>query len=329
MTKRAAIFGSHGFVGRHFARRLSNDGWELTLVDNLSTRGDWSAAALPRNWEFSKSNLRDWLVARTPDKYDLIIHCAAVVGGRLKIDGDPLAVATDLAIDSDFFSWIIKAKRKPLVVYFSSSAVYPIELQTREKHVALAECYVNFYGNRIGMPDQTYGWSKLSGEFLAQKAVHDYGADVKIYRPFSGYGEDQSLDYPFPSIIRRVVAGENPIKIWGSGDQVRDFIHVDDIVECVLQTMETLPAGDPLNIGSGIPTSFTELTAIACKRHYLTGKVVYNAESAPIFSFDMSKPEGVFWRVADIYKMRRLYEPRIALEEGIDRVAMRLTKHKK
>ena len=106
-----------------------------------------------------------------------MIHCAAIVGGRLKIEGDPLAVATDLSIDAEFFNWVVKAKPKQ-VIYFSSSAVYPIELQTRKFGVALNESMVHFNGNRIGVPDCTYGFAKLAGEFLAKQAIEKYGANI-------------------------------------------------------------------------------------------------------------------------------------------------------
>ena len=81
------------------------------------------------------------------------------------------------------------------------------------------------------------------------------------YRPFSGYGEDQSFDYPFPSLIRRVLNKEAPITIWGSGDQCRDFIHIDDIVEAVMQTKDVLKPGEVLNLGSGVSDEFLFVSA--------------------------------------------------------------------
>lgn len=331
--KRILILGGCGFVGRHFANRFMRDFWHVTVVDDMSAGIEpieWGFIE-PRGYAwwgehdefvFHRGDLRGdtgWLNrCELQQPFDLVIHCAAIVGGRLKIEGDPLAVATDLAIDSDFFNWCVKAKPKK-IIYFSSSAVYPIELQTRHNHVALAEQFTHFDCSRIGRPDLTYGWAKLTGEYLAKQAVEKYGLDVLVYRPFSGYGEDQSLDYPFPSIIRRVVEGADPITIWGSGDQVRDFIHIDDIVECVLQTMNELEPGEVLNLGSGVPISFRQLAAIA---HTEVGPPTSSCNIVT----DTSKPEGVFWRVADTYKMSQFYSPKVSLEEGIRRVAAHLTK---
>jgi nucleoside-diphosphate-sugar epimerase len=313
---KVCISGCLGFVGRHFVMRLRDEGHEIHGCDDLS------AGKPPLEWleqpqgfkNLFYGDLRNYVLVQHVDEFDLIIHCAAVVGGRLKIDGDPLAVATDLAIDSDFFNWVARGKRKKKVVYFSSSAVYPVELQTRKTHCALAEGLVDLADpelTRFSLPDQTYGWSKFSGEYLAQYAAYKYGVDVVIYRPFGGYGGDQTMDYPFPSIIKRVIDKENPVTVWGSGEQVRDFIHIDDVVEGVLSTMDKLGPGQVLNLGTGIPTSFRDLARGACR---ILG------HKAPVVN-DPDKPEGVFYRVSDTYKMEKMFQPKIDLERGILRVA--------
>jgi len=325
--KRVLITGAAGFVGRAFTRRLVRDGWEVIALDNMSAGEPlhkWHDPVVPHFVRFRRMlDVRDGVAAMEhPDDYNLIVHCAAVVGGRLKIDGDPLAVATDLAIDSDFFNWVVKAKNKPKVIYFSSSAVYPVELQQRLQYIKLAESLVTQGATKFGRPDVTYGWAKLTGEYLAHLAVKQYGADVLIYRPFSGYGEDQSFDYPFPSIIRRVVNRENPVAIWGSGEQCRDFIHIDDIVEAVMQTKDVLKPGDTLNLGTGIATSFTNLAVTAST--LLCPELSYVGLHHREVVCDTSKPEGVFYRVADTYKLSQFYKPKIILEEGIKRVAKHL-----
>ena len=321
---RILITGGAGFVGRAFAKRLLDDGYTVTIVDNMYSgvpREDW----MFQPNDISKLQLmigdcRSFFNSAPPgslwsaSRFDLIIHCAAIVGGRIKIEDDPLEVAIDLAIDAEFFRWVTQAKPSPKVVYFSSSAVYPLELQTREKHVALSEAFVDLNQNRWSKPDMTYGFTKFAGEYLAKFAREKYGLDVAIYRPFGGYGEDQDAKtYPFPAIIKRVVDGENPVMVWGSGDQERDFIHVDDIVECVLQTYPKL-YGKVLNLGTGIPTSFfylAELAAADMATRMGTGEA--SIRNDPL------KPEGVFSRVADIHEMSKLYTPKITLAEGVKR----------
>lgn len=308
---RVAVTGGAGFVGRHFVKRLLDADHEVISIDSSLNPDAWNLGERVKmgQYRYHVSDLRSFVTIFPVDDYDLIIHCAAVVGGRQKIDGDPLAVATNLAIDADFWNWIVRGKKKKRVVYFSSSAVYPTELQERNRHCALAEGLVDLNAKRFGVPDQTYGFAKFAGELLAKQAVERYGVEAVIYRPFSGYGEGQSLDYPFPSIIQRVKNRENPITIWGSGDQERDFIHIDDVVEAVLATYDKLPPGATLNLGTGIATSFKELAANACLM----------ADHEVRIERDLTKPEGVFSRVADVHAMKQWYKPKISLVEGIRR----------
>jgi|HubBroStandDraft_4_1064222.scaffolds.fasta_scaffold00027_66 UDP-glucose 4-epimerase len=323
------LTGGLGFIGRAFAKRLLDAGHIVTIVDNMYSGVelvDWmfkpnaydpQTRSVP-NLQLMIGDCRSFFASAPPgslwsaSRFDLIIHCAAIVGGRIKIEDDPLEVATDLSIDSEFFRWVTKANPSPKVVYFSSSAVYPLELQTREKHVALAEAFVDLNQNRWSKPDQTYGFVKFAGEYLAKFAHEKYGLDVAIYRPFGGYGEDQSLHYPFPSIIKRVADGENPVMVWGSGYQERDFIHVDDIVEAVLTTYDKL-SGKVLNLGTGIPISFFKLAELVVD-NWRTSMM-----DSPSVRNDPLKPGGVFSRVADVHEMHKFYKHKIHLPVGIKR----------
>ena len=282
------ITGHRGFVGKHFTKYYRDKGHEVFGVD--------ITADTPRD-------ARDFF--RKDDiQWDLVIHLAAVVGGRATIEGNPLSVAVDLSIDAEMWQWAIRTKQKR-VVYFSSSAAYPIELQTREDHVSLAEHMIDL--NNLRNPDLTYGWSKLTGEYLAQFAAAE-GVKTHIFRPFSGYGEDQALDYPFPSFIRRGKLKEDPFDVWGDGMQTRDFVHIDDIVETVNAAIEQ-DCRDPLNIGTGRPTSFLDLAVMVAKE----------ANYRPTILPHPEKPTGVFWRVADPTLSFQVWQPRITLEEGIRR----------
>lgn len=307
------VTGGCGFVGRRFVRRLAEQNHTIMVVDNLST------GRHPENWmfphqgkvQFHYADVRSFIRGLDPSQFDLVIHCAAVVGGRLTIENDPLAVATDLSIDAELFNWIVRGRTRPHLIYFSSSAVYPVELQVERCHCALAEGLVTFDNTRIGLPDMTYGFAKLAGEYLARFAQEQYDLPVTIYRPFSGYGEDQDLSYPLPALVKRVVDGENPVTVWGSGNQVRDWIFIEDIVSCVLATWKM---GGVFNIGSGEGVPFTKLIeAIAAT----AGRKV---EIEP----DLTRPEGVFHRVCDPYKVEQHFKPQVPLCMGLKKVAAAL-----
>jgi nucleoside-diphosphate-sugar epimerase len=283
------ITGHLGFVGRSFLNHF-NDRHDITGID-LKEGND----------------CRDFFKEST-QKFDLIIHLAAIVGGRETIENEPLSVATDLSIDSEFFNWVIKTKQ-PRVVYFSSSAAYPVHLQSPELEYRLKESDINL--NDIRLPDYTYGWSKLTGEYLA-KFVREQGTKVYVFRPFSGYGVDQDLTYPFPSFIDRIKRKVSEFEIWGDGTQVRDFIHMEDIVEAVMTVVNNDIQVDALNLGSGIATPFNTLA----EKMFDISK--WRPEEG--IKHLLNKPIGVSYRVCDPTLMLSLYKPKYTLEERIEQI---------
>ena len=314
------ITGGCGFVGRRFAARLlAADDNDVLIIDNMQNGipvEDWLfKPKYPERLVVRQGDCRTYfrMYKFLPHMFDLVIHCAAIVGGRMNIDGDPLAVATNLSIDSELFHWVTREKDfKPKLVYFSSSAVYPLEMQTKEWHISLSESAVMFSGGYFAKPDKTYGFTKLAGEYLADFAAREYGLDVRVFRPFGGYGEDQDMNYPFPSIIRRIVEGENPVIVWGSGKQERDFIYIEDVVSVVLDTLYLKPG--TLNVGTGRVMNFSSLAMLACQLLDVPPNIRVVA--------DTSKPEGVYSRVANTAKLRQFWKnPFTPLEEGIRKVA--------
>jgi nucleoside-diphosphate-sugar epimerase len=278
------ITGDAGFVGGYFHKALN--GHDITGVD------------IKNGIDARK------FFATDETHFDLVVHLAAIVGGRATIEGEPLSVAVDLAIDSELFQWALRT-RPGRIIYYSSSAAYPIKLQDYGSTHHLTESDIDL--NNIQSPDYTYGWAKLTGEMLASYAERE-GLRVHIFRPFSGYGEDQSLDYPFPSFIKRGVEKANPFKIWGSGNQVRDFIHMEDVVAATLEAVQQDIQG-PVNLGLGRVTSFNDLATL----------VANECGYSPEFERIIGAPEGVQYRVCDPTKMLSFYTPKISLEEGIAR----------
>ncbi len=335
------ITGGCGFVGRHLIARLLRDRRSLWVVDNLST-GRHPDTWVPRGFE-KKSAEGNVIVYDGPDgrrmtfiladavkvfsdelglsgrkpeiplpEFGDIIHLASIVGGRMVIEGDPMAVALDLAIDALFFRWAVANKgRIGRVLYASSSAAYPVLLQGDQNAVKLKEEHIEFAG-KLGQPDMTYGWSKLTGEYLSTLASSKYGLHVACVRPFSGYGEDQDLSYPVPAIALRIAKRENPLTIWGTGKQGRDFVHIDDCVEAMLAILDRVSDGRGINIGSGVLTTFIELAALMAE---MEG---YRPAIKPL----VDKPEGVKSRYCDPLVLNTVigWKPSISLKDGMGRV---------
>lgn len=300
----ALVTGSAGFVGRHMVAALARAGWKVFGCDVVSPHPPPSVR--------EGVHVLGWMDCRkvfaAPERYDLIVHCAATVGGRATIEGAPLATAVNLGLDAEMFGYAARTKPRR-VIYFSSSAVYPVEMQCVEQAPGfgyrLHEDDVDLAHPRL--PDQVYGWAKLTGELLAERA-REQGVPVTVLRPFSGYGADQALDYPFPSFIDRAVRRVDPFPIWGSGRQVRDWVHIDDITATVMRAIEWGWDG-PTNIGWGEPTNFLELARM----------VTTQAGYAPEIVTEPDAPSGVSYRVADPTRMYKLRAPLIPLAEGVAR----------
>lgn len=278
------VTGSAGFIGRR-------------LTAGLEARGE----------NVYRCDLKDGHDCRalfaTDEHFDLVFHCAATVGGREGIDyNSALLGANNFQLDGALFEWALRTK-PGRVVFFSSAASYPIALQ--QKAIKLHESHIRF--DEVGAPDESYGWAKLMGEMVAQR-VRRAGVPVTIVRPFSSYDYDQDDCYPFPEFIKRAKRGDDPFVVWGDGSQVRDFIHIDDLVAAILTLAEKGIDG-PVNLGTGVPTSMDELAEIAMKAA---------SYKAPIKHLT-DKPIGVNYRVSDNKELLKHYRPQITIEEGVRR----------
>lgn len=141
----------------------------------------------------------------------------------------------------------------------------------------------------------------MVGEYLAS-----FVDNVYVFRPFSGYGKDQDLSYPFPMYVKRALERDNPFEVWGSGKQTRDFIHIKDIVDAVMTSLENPPNG-PVNLGTGVSTSFIELAKMSMNAVGYSGEIVTRPD----------KPVGCMHRVSNNSKLLSFYIPKISLERGI------------
>ena len=276
---RVLITGNEGFVGKYFHKRLGPD-HNVTGIDIKSD-----------------IDCRDFF-KKDESQYDLVIHLAAIVGGRESIEGRPMAVADNFSIDSEFFQWCLKTKPKK-IVYFSSSAAYPTHYQQGSEAKRLQEWMIT--PSAPHSPDMTYGMAKVIGEYLAS-----FVENVHIFRPFSGYSYLQDSTYPFPMYIKRAVKKSDPFEVWGPGTQTRDFIHIEDIVSAVLTAVEEGITG-PINLGTGRSTSFLELAKMCMDEVGYKGQILTRPD----------KPVGCMHRVSDNTKLLSFYTPKITLEAGI------------
>lgn len=296
---KALVTGSAGFVGRHMMAALRSRGWDVTGRDLVD-----------------EHDALDYF-ARVRQGVDLLVHAAASQPHRAAIDGDQTHMIRNLRLDAAAFDWAIRTGTR--VLYLSSSAVYPVGLQAGWAPYRLVEedadpgrpvttALLEAMGRSTPLwPDAAYGWVKLTGEKMA--AAASAHIPVHLVRPFSGYGEDQDERFPFGAFVVRARRREDPFVIWGDGTQVRDWVHIDDVVAGALAVVEK-DVREPVNLCTGVGTSMRELVEMICR----------HAGYDPDIKLLPDKPTGVAYRVGDPTRMSRYHTPRVSLAEGVARV---------
>jgi GDP-L-fucose synthase len=137
---------------------------------------------------------------------------------------------------------------------------------------------------------------------------------IALVRPTAVYGRwdefDPRTSHVIPALIRRAVAKENPFEVWGTGDEVRDFLHVTDMVRGSLLLLANHAVCDPVNIGYGRTVRVREVVDIILRAAGHRGARVV---------FDASKPTAIPVRSVDTTKARQLlgFEPSVSLEDGL------------
>jgi UDP-glucose 4-epimerase len=206
------------------------------------------------------------------------------------------------------------------LVYVSSSMVFEraTEFPTTEEH--LDACLP---------PRSAYGFSKLAGETYC-RALHDeHGLSFTICRPFNAYGpgefpdDEPGIAHAVPDLIRKVLSGQRPLEIFGSGEQTRTLTHVDDIAEGIVAAMSH-PAGEneDFNISASEERSVAEIARIvweACGED----PAGFEVRHRPAFEIDVQR------RWPSVEKARRLlgWEAKIPLREGIAATVEWLREH--
>lgn len=246
------------------------------MVRELSSRG-WDVFG----WDLAHGHDCLGVFRHDETRYDLVVHAAAVEPHRAAIDEKPATLLRNQLLDAAMFDWAVRTGQRR-VLYLSSCAALD------------------------AFPDD-YGWLKRTGERMAQQA-RSAGVPVTVVRPYSGYGEDQSENFPFRAFVERARRREDPFVIWGDGQQVRDWIHIGDVIAGALAVVDS-GTKDPVSLCTGVGTSMLDLARMAC------AQVGYEPE----FQFRADKPAGVAHRVGDPTGLRKFYTPAVTLDQGVKR----------
>lgn len=307
---RVLVTGGASFIGSHLVDALVERGAKVRVVDNLSSgRLDNIRSHVDaRLVDFTHGDLNDPdVMASAVREIDLVFHLAADHGGRGYVDLHQVACATNLALDGTLFK-AAHAAGVQKVVYASSGCVYPNHLQTNPGEILyLTE-------DMVGPPydaDNLYGWAKLMGEMTLRAYAAETGMKAANCRYFTVYGNRGHENHAVIAMIARAFVKQDPYVVWGTGEQIRNWTHVSDIVAGTILAAEKIDDGTAVNLGT-----MERTRVIEAAREVLR----YTGHQARI-ELHPEMPTGPLNRVADNSLAKELlgWEPKVAFMDGLHR----------
>lgn len=306
------VTGGASFIGSHLVDALVARGAAVRVVDDLSSgRRDHLAAALATGRvELRTADLLEpGVVQEAVRDVAVVFHLAADHGGRGYVDLHQAGPAGNLALDGLVFRAAYRAGVER-VVYASSGCVYPNHLQTNpDQELYLTEELVRPPYDA----DNVYGYAKLMGELTLAAYAREHGLKAASCRYFTVYGPRAKENHAVVAMIARALARQDPFEVWGTGEQIRNWTYVDDIVAGTLCAAERIVDGSAVNLGTMERIRVRDAAAAICALF----------DHRPAFRLRPDMPTGPLNRVADNRRAKRLFgwEPRVAFAEGIRRTS--------
>jgi len=276
---RALITGGAGFIGSHLAERLLATGHQVTALDNLSTGclDNLTEALKSPNFEFVFDDVRNSETVHVlVEKCDLVFHLAAAVGVQLIVDQPVHTIETNIHGSEVVLAVANKFRKKILIA--STSEVYG-----KSDNVPFREDDDTVLGS-TRFSRWSYACSKAIDEFLGLAYYEQYGLPVVVARFFNTVGPRQTGQYGMviPRFVERALRDE-PLLIYGTGEQSRCFGYVGDVIDCVIALMcAENAAGRVYNIGntqeisiSGLADKIIEMTGSGSEKKYLSYEEAY------------------------------------------------------
>jgi len=248
VSRKALVTGGAGFIGSHLAELLLDEGWEVWVLDDVSTGSNENVARLADRPDFHlvvESVLSPAVVSELVHKCDVVYHLAAAVGVRLIVEQPVHTMVTNVQGTETVLEYCTKFRKRVLIA--SSSEVYGDHRDERP----LREDDRRVYGP-VTERRWLYADSKAMDEFLALGFHQERGLDCIIARFFNTVGPRQQGQYGMviPRFVERALAGE-PLDVHGDGTQTRSFCHVRDTIRAVHGLMDARAiSGEIFNVGS-------------------------------------------------------------------------------
>lgn len=308
--RKTLVTGGASFIGSHLVDALLERGAAVRIVDDLSSGRLSNIQEHLDNGriEFIEADLREPGVAqRAVEGIDVVFHLAADHGGRGYVDLHQAACATNLALDGMVFLACREAGVEK-IVYASSGCVYPNFLQNdpNEEIYLTEDMVIPPYD-----ADNMYGWAKLMGELTLRAYSEEWGMKTASCRYFTVYGERGVENHAVIAMIARAFVKQDPFVVWGTGEQIRNWTYVGDIVNGTILAAEKIDDGTAINLGTMERTRVIDAVKEVLR---------YTGHNAKI-ELDPEMPTGPLNRVADNSLAKKLlgWEPQVKFMDGLHR----------
>ena len=303
---RVLVTGGSGFIGSHLVDRLLKEGFIVVVIDNLDTGRLEKIVHYHNNKGFClvKGDIRDFnLVRETMKDVDAVFHEAAIASVTLSVK-DPILV-NEVNVTGTLN--LLKASSDLGVkrfIFASSAAVYGDTLSPQKRE------------DMTPNPRSPYGISKLAAESYVRIFYKLYGLETVSLRYFNVYGPRQRFDLQcaYGGVItiftNRLLRGMPPI-VFGDGEQTRDFVYVEDVVEANMLALNCKNAvGEAFNIGTGLSVSVNQVAETL--KEIMNKKELKNIHAPP-------RPADGRHGYADISKAQRImgFHPKVSLKDGL------------
>ncbi len=308
--KSALVTGGAGFIGSHLAERLLSQGWEVSIVDDLSTgsiRNIESLKANPR-FRYTIGSITEYgLMAEEIDRAEAVFHLAAAVGVRLIVENPVRTIETNIRGTEIVLELANKKKKRLLIA--STSEVYG-----KNSKVPFREEDDLVLGSTT-RPRWSYACSKAIDEFLALAYHTQHGLPVTIARLFNTVGPRQTGMYGMviPRFVDQALEGK-PLTVYGDGTQTRAFCHVADVVRALTGLLESAGAvGRIFNVGSEKETAIRSLAELVVRATGSSSAIQF----IPFEEAYGANFEDLDRRVPDTTRLRDLigFQPEKSLED--------------
>ncbi|MEI8010956.1 MAG: NAD-dependent epimerase/dehydratase family protein [Candidatus Omnitrophota bacterium] len=304
--KKILVTGAAGFIGAHLLARLLTAGARVRAAIHRR-----ESSVLDERVEYIRGDLTLMTdCRRVASGVDMVFHCAASTSGAAVIERTPMVhVTPNIVMNAQLLEAAYQAGVKKFL-WISSSTGYPDTgaWAVSEPEMMQGDPYEKYYH---------VGWMKRYSEILCRtygEKIHPLMTTV-VLRPTNIYGEHDDFDprtsHVFAALIRKVAERQDPLEVWGTGEDVRDLVYIQDFIDAMLTAMEKVEGYDVFNIGLGEGYAVKDLLNRMLAVEGYTPRIIC----------DPSKPTTIPVRRVDISKARKTlgFSPGVGIDEGIRR----------